>query len=117
MLRPIGVDDIHGSLLQVKPCLGSYQMESIMRGCAEVGALTKEEVQVIIVGGECHVHVCRGKCGLHDGGKSWADVNLRACNCSCAQRRSQEGNLLTRQMGKPSKDELISFAWLHRPPC
>lgn len=59
MLRPIGVVDIVWlASADQKPCLASHQMESTMRGCAVVRALTKEEVQVIIVRGECHVHVC-----------------------------------------------------------
>ena len=65
--------------------------------------LTEEEVQVIVVRGKRHVHICGAKCGLHYGGECWANVNRRAGNRSCAQRCSQEGNLLVRQLIKLSK--------------
>lgn len=64
--------------------------------------LTEEEVQIIVVRGKRCVHICGAKRGLHNGGKSWANIHLRAWNCSCAQRHSQEGNLLITQIVKPS---------------
>ena len=68
-----------------------------------VTQLTKEEVQVVIVRGKRCVCICGAKRSFHNGGKSWTNVNLRAWNCSCAQRHSQKGNLHIRQVVKPSK--------------
>ena len=65
--------------------------------------LTEEEVQVVVIRGKHHVHICGAKRGLHYGGKSWANVNLGAWDCSCAQRRSQKGDLHIWQMMNPSK--------------
>ena len=65
--------------------------------------LTKEEVQVVIIRGKHRVHIWRTKRGLHNGGKSWTNVNLRAWDCSCAQCHSQKGNLLIRQVVRPQK--------------
>lgn len=78
-------------------------MEGTRRECEEAMQLTEKEVQVVVIRGERHIHVCRAKRGLHNGGKSGANVNLRAWDCSCAQRRPQKGNLLIRPMIRPSK--------------